>query len=215
MTMSGVGVQAKATEEVIHSAIERMIFAVTAMPRDREVALISDVEAVKYQKEKELQFQKDELEFLLNGIRHAVLFSDAMMKEGSETEIVASHQQVVARMTTLTKEREKVQLDPITDAEIEFVGGKEGQDLLSSVIQGLGTVVDTSISTEHSIIEKSPMISHMVNQPYSFKIMLVDKAGNKATAETMNKGLAFEVIDPSKAKVCVSSSLPTTFRSMA
>jgi len=105
-TMSGVREQAKVTEDEIHSTIERLI----SLLRDREVVLINDVETIKHQKEKELQLQKDEVEFLLAGIRHAVLFSEAMMKEGSDTEIVASHHQVVARMTTLTSEREKAQL---------------------------------------------------------------------------------------------------------
>ena len=58
----------------------------------------------KHQKEKELQLQKDELEFLMSEIRHAVLFSEALVKEGSEIEIVASHQQVVTRMATLTRD---------------------------------------------------------------------------------------------------------------
>ena len=125
--MSGVREQAKATEEEIHSTIEHLIVAVTRMLRDREAALLSDVETTKHQKEKELQLQKDELASLLSGIRHAVLFSEAMIKEGSETEIVSGHQQVVARLATLAKEQEKAQLEPRTDAEIEFVGeGRSG-----------------------------------------------------------------------------------------
>jgi len=103
------------------------------------------VETIKHQKEKELQLQKDELEFLLSGIRHAVLFSEAMMKEGSETEIVSGHQQVVARMATLIKEREKAQLEPTTDAEIEFVGKEEGVETLSSLIKELGAVESQQI----------------------------------------------------------------------
>ena len=101
--MRGVSEQAKATEEEIHLTVERLI----SLLRDREAALLREVETTKHQKEKELQLQKDELEFLLSGIRHAVLFREAMMTEGSETEIVSGHQQVVARMSTLTKEREK------------------------------------------------------------------------------------------------------------
>ena len=103
-TMVGVREQAKVTENEIHSAISSLIAAVTMMLRDREAVLISDVETTKYQKEKELQLQKDELEFLLSGIRHAVLFSEAMLTEGSDTEIVAGHQQVVARLETLLEE---------------------------------------------------------------------------------------------------------------
>ena len=46
----------------------------------------------------------------LSGIRQAVLFSEAMMKEASDTEIVAGYHQVVSRMATLTSEREKASL---------------------------------------------------------------------------------------------------------
>ena len=46
------------------------------MLRDREAALMGDVETARHQKEKELQLQKDELEFLVGGwvggIRHAM-----------------------------------------------------------------------------------------------------------------------------------------------
>jgi len=68
-TMSGVREQAKVTEDEIHSTIERLI----SLLRDREVVLINDVETIKHQKEKELQLQKDEVEFLLDGVRHAVV----------------------------------------------------------------------------------------------------------------------------------------------
>ena len=159
---------------MIHSDIEKLIPVVIAMLRDREAALISDVETIKHQKEKELQLQKDELEFLLSGIRHAVLFSEAMTKEGSETEIVAGHQQVVVCMSTLTKEREKSQLDPVTDAEMEFAGGVE---TLSSVIKDLGTVMTTKgVSAEHSTITETPTrANHFINQAYSFQVVLKDK----------------------------------------
>ena len=70
--MSGVREPAKVTKE-IHSTIDNVICMVTAMLRDREAALLSDVETTKHQKEKELQLQKDELEFLLSGIRHSVV----------------------------------------------------------------------------------------------------------------------------------------------
>ena len=152
-TMSGVREQAKVTENEIYSTIERLISAVTGMLRDREAALIGDVETVRHQKEKELQLQKDELEFLLSGIRQAVMFSEAMIKEGSDTEIVAGHQQVVSRMATLTSEREKAQLEPVTEAQIEFVGVEEGVELVSSVIKELGTVESTGIFAEQSTIE--------------------------------------------------------------
>ena len=212
-TMRGVCEQAKVTENEIHSTFQRLISAVTGMLRDREAALINDVETIKHQKEKELQLQKDEIEFLLAGIRHSVLFSEAMMKEGSGTEIVASHHQIVARMTTLTEEREKAQLEPVTDAEIKFVG--RGSQL-DSVIRELGAVVATGISDEQSIIETPTGNKSQINQAYSFKVILVDKKGNKASKEVVSKamkGLVVEVAGPSKVKVRCFSSVLLPFHS--
>jgi len=202
-TMASVREQAKATEDEIHSTIERLI----SLLRDREVVLINDVETIKHQKEKELQLQKDEVEFLLAGIRHAVLFSEAVMKEGSDTEIVANHRQVVARMATLTREREKAQLEPVMDAEIKLIKGR-----LDSVIRELGAVVvATGISAEQSTIE-TPQTgnSSQINQAYSFKVNLVDKKENKVSKEEVNKAakrLAVEVAGPSKMKVPCFTSL--------
>ena len=65
--MSAVREVAKATENEIHSNIESLI----SLLRNREAALITGVETIRHQKEKELQLQKDELEFLLSGIRNA------------------------------------------------------------------------------------------------------------------------------------------------
>jgi len=126
------------------------------------------------------------------------------MKEGSDTEIVASHRQVIARMTTLTGEREKAQLEPVTDAEIKFIGGEGNQ--LDSAIKQLGSVVvATGISAEKSIIE-IPQTGNksQINQAYFFKVIMVDKKGNKASKEVVNKavkGLAVEVVGPYKVKV--------------
>ena len=205
-TMSGVREQAKVTEEEIHTTFEILI----SLLRDQEAALINDVEKARHQKKKELQLQKDELEFLLSGIRQAALFSEAMIKEGSDTEIVAGHQQVIVRMATLANEREQAQLEPVTEAKIEFGGVEEGVEELSSVIKKLGTVMSTGISAEHSIVEMlTGSNHHQMNQVYSFKVVLVDKKGNKVSSEMMRKsikGLAVEVTGPSKVKVS------TTFR---
>ena len=80
-TMSDVREQAKMMEEDIHSTIEHLIAAVTAMLRDREAALINDVETTKHEMDKELQLRKDGLEFVLSGIRHAVLFSAVLVSK--------------------------------------------------------------------------------------------------------------------------------------
>jgi len=89
-------------------------------------------------KEKELQLQKDDLEFLLNGIRHAVLFSEALVKEGSDSEIAAGHQQVVTRMVTLTGEREKAHFGQETDSGLEFIENEEVLEVLNTAIKELG-----------------------------------------------------------------------------
>ena len=182
--------------------LKRLISTVTGMLRDREAVLIGDVETVRHQKEKELQLQKDELEFLLSGIRQAVIFSEAMVKESSDTEIVAGHHQVVSRMATLTREREKVQLEPVTKAKIEFVGMEEGMELLGSVIKELRTV-DDGISAEQLIVEMSNY-HHQINQAYSFKVILVDMKGNKVSSKMLRqsiKSLAVEMAGSSNVKV--------------
>ena len=202
-TMVGVLEQAKVTEDEIHSTINRLIASVIGMLRDREAVLVSEVETIKHHQEKELQMQKDELEFLLSGIRHAVLFSEAMVKEGSDIEIVAGHHQVVARMATLTRERENAELEPVTGAELEFDGEVEQ---LSTVIKNLGAVFATGISAEQSIIVAHSESHHQINQAYSFKIIFVDQKGTKIqTAKERNKavkGLGIVVTGPSKVQVC-------------
>ena len=107
-------------------------------------------------------------------------------------------------MATLTGEREKAQLEPVTEAEIKFIGGEGNQQ--DSAIRELGVVVvATGISAEQSTIE-TPQTGNksQINQAYSFKVILVDKKGNKASKEVVNKvarGLAVEVAGPSKVKV--------------
>ena len=104
-------------------------------------------------------------------------------------------------MATLTSEREKAQLEPVTEAQIEFVGVEEGVELVSSVIKELGTVESTGIFAEQSTIEMpTGSTYHQINQAYSFKVILV----NQTSSETMRqsiKDLAVEVSGPSKVKV--------------
>ena len=201
--MSCVYEQSKVAEEDIHSAFGEMISALIGMLRDREAALIGDVETVKSDKEKELRVQKEELEFLVSGIRHAVLFSEAMVKVGSGPEIMSSHQQVVARMTTLAKERESALLEPVIGAQIDFVGRVEA---LRFLLKDLGAVVSEDISVGQSSVETPARNDdHLINEVYSFKVILVDKKGNNLlTTKAPNKAvelLAFRVTGLSKVKV--------------
>ena len=108
-------------------------------------------------------------------------------------------------MATLTSEREKAQLEPVTEAQIEFVGVEEGVELVSSVIKEFGTVGSTGIFAEQSMIEMPTGSNHhQINQAYSFKVILVDQKGNQTSSEMMRqsiKDLAVEVSGPSKVKV--------------
>ena len=112
---------------------------------------------------------------------------------------------MVTRMATLTSEREKAQLEPVTEAKIEFVGMEEGVKLLGSVIEELGTVVNDGIFAQQLIVETlTGSNHHRINQASSFKAILVDKKGNKVSREVTKlavKNLAVGVTGPSKVKV--------------
>jgi len=117
-----VNTQAKEVEKEIHSACEKLRETVN----EREAQLLSEVETVRHEKEKKLVSQKHHLEFLLVGIRESTAFGEVLLKEGSESEIVASQKEVVSRLTTLGYEKEKSQMEPATDSTIVFEGDAGG-----------------------------------------------------------------------------------------
>ena len=104
----------KEVEKEIHTACEKL----REMVNEREAQLLSEVETVRHEKEKELVSQKHHFEFLLVGIRESTEFGEVLVKEGSESEIVASQREVVSRLTTLGQETER-SLE-LTDSPIEF-----------------------------------------------------------------------------------------------
>jgi len=110
-----VNTQAKQVEKEIHAACEKL----REMVNEREAQLLSEVETVRHEKEKESVDQKNPLEFLLVGIRESTQFGEVLVTEGSESEIVASQKDVVSRLTTLGQEMEKSQ-EPATDSTITF-----------------------------------------------------------------------------------------------
>ena len=83
--------------------------------------------------------------------------------------------------------------------------GGQGSQLDSVIGEFESVVVATGISAEQSTIETPQTRNNSyANQSYSFKVILVDKKGNKASKEVVNKvakGLAVEVAGPSKVKV--------------
>ena len=139
-----VNTQAKQVEKEIHAACEKL----REMVNEREAQLVSEVETVRHEKEKELVSQKHHLEFLLVGIRESTQFGEVLVKEGSESEIVASQKEVVSRLTTLGQEKEKSQMEPATDSTIAFEGDAGGLGQVGEVIKGFGCVVSRDISAE-------------------------------------------------------------------
>ena len=147
-----VNAQAKQVEREIHATCEKL----REMVNEREVQLLSEVETVRYEKEKELASQKHHLEFLLVGIRESTQFGEVLVSEGSESEIVASQKDVVSRLTSLGQEKEKSQMEPTTDSTIVFEGDAEGLRQVGEVIRGFGSVVSRVISAEKSFVEGQP-----------------------------------------------------------
>ena len=98
-----VNMQAKQVEREIHAACEK----VREMVNEREAQLLSEVETVRHEKEKELVSQKHHLEFLLVGIRESTQFGEVLVKEGCDSEIVASQKEVVSRLNSLGQETER------------------------------------------------------------------------------------------------------------
>jgi len=132
-----VSTQAKEVEKEIYAACEKL----RELVNEREAQLVSEVETVRHQKEKELVSQKNHLEFLLVGIRESTEFGEVLVKEGSESEIVASQKEVVSRLTSLGQEKEKSQMEPATDSTIVFEGDAGGISQVGEAIKGFGSVV--------------------------------------------------------------------------
>ena len=183
-----VNMQAKQVEREIHAACEK----VREMVNEREAQLLSEVETVRHEKEKELVGQKHHLEFLLVGIRESTQFGEMLVKEGSESEIVASQKEVVSRLTTLGQETER-SLE-LTDSSVEFERDR-GLRQVEEVIKVFGSVMSRDISAEKSLIEGQPSRSVSINQAVSFKVTVVDKKGNRVTSSPKGKGIIPFVVE--------------------
>jgi len=186
-----VNTQARQVEKEIHSACEKL----REMVNEREAQLLSEVETVRHEKEKELVSQKHHLEFLLVGIRESTQFGEVLVKEGSASEIVASQKEVVSRLTSLGQEKEKSPMEPATDSTIVFEGDAGGLRQVGEVVKGFGFVVSRDISAEKSSIEGQPSGSISINQVVSFKVTVVDKKGNRVTSSPKGKGIISFVVE--------------------
>jgi len=118
-----------------------------------------------------------------------------VVKEGSESEIVASQKEVVSRLTTLGQEREKSQMEPATDSTIVFEGDGGGLRQFGEAIMVFGSVVSRDISAEKSTVEGQPSGSVSINQVVSFKVVVVDKKGSRVTSFLKGKGIIPFVVE--------------------
>ena len=60
----------------------------------RKAKVIEEVKSATSQKEKELLFQKDDLEFVVVGLRHMLEVGEVTLREGSEGDIVVGKVQI-------------------------------------------------------------------------------------------------------------------------
>jgi len=117
------------------------------------------------------------------------------VKEGSESEIVASQREVVSRLTTLGQEKEMSQMEPATDSTIAFEGDAGGLRQVGEAMKGFGSVIRGDISAEKSSVEGQPSRSVSINQAVSFKVTVVDKKGNWVTSSPKGKGIIPFVVE--------------------
>lgn len=157
---------------------------------------MGEIEKHRHQKEKELMIQKEDLEFLLKGIRDSVGFSEKLVCEGSGAEIASSHNLVGARFGTLEKEMNTAPLLPISEVA-ELAGVEEAREMIT----GIGMlIVKDLVAPEKSSVVRGENDTVVLNQKYSFEVILVDQKGNKVIGgqTASSAGIQVKIEGPSK-----------------
>ena len=103
----------------------------------RKAKVIEEVKSATSQKEKELLFQKDDLEFVVVGLRHVLEVGEVTQREGSEGDIVVGKVQIVQRMKTLFGI--PLASGPVCDETIALEVERE-RDLVVKSIREIGSV---------------------------------------------------------------------------
>jgi len=168
----------------------------------REVMLLEEVENTASHKQKELQIQKDDLEFSLNAVISTCSFAQTMLQEGSQVEISMGTPPVRAHLSTLQKASHA--LDPVYDASVHLV--ESGVKETMSHIREMGAIAVQDLSTEHSsILEASSILTNLLtNENLTFPVELVNKKKERVTGI---QALDIVVSGPSWEKVGSSPSL--------
>ena len=86
----------------------------------REVELVTEVEELRHGKDKALRIQREELEFVQNGVQQGARFAQTLLQEGTVAEIVSTGTQVVSRLETLEELLRRCLFEPVTSTFITF-----------------------------------------------------------------------------------------------
>ena len=141
-----------------------------------EAKLISGIEEIKIQKEKELNLQKEELEFDVRGMEVTTEMVEKMLEEGNEVEIAMSRKQFLGRAETLLKR--KFQEDPAQDPKIEIE--EENFEQAKKMMRLLGDLFECNASPEHSEILKEGLKEKIfVGEKVVIKVQGRDEKGRK------------------------------------
>jgi len=139
--------------------------------------VIEEVKSATSQKEKELLFQKDDLEFVVVGLRHVLEVGEVMLRKGSEGDIVVGKVQIAQRMKTLLGI--PLASEPVCDETIALEVERE-RDLVVKSIREIGSV-SKSRSVRTGKAEEPKSVYHRDYAKVAKKPVL--KFGKKGTED--------------------------------
>jgi len=175
----------------------------------RENELLSETEAVRLQKEKELKLQKEGLEMFGEGMRSASLFTKTLLAKGNQVEIAMSKKAVLGHLATLNQA--KLDLTPCQDSLLRF--SEAGLETLTRAINQFGAVSGNQTSHTTSYIDRQGKQSSgavSLNEEVSLSIISMNKEGERIQRGGDN--YVVHVDGPSKVEVSLSTFFIVEFR---
>ena len=118
-TVAGVRTQGKAALREVDVVFKKLHEELEV----RKAEVIEEVKRTASQKEKELLFQKDDLDFVVSDLRHVLEVGEITLREGSDGDIVVGKVQIALRMETLLGI--PLGSEPVCDEIVTFEGGGE------------------------------------------------------------------------------------------
>ena len=143
----------------------------------RENELLNEAEVIRYLKEKQIKFQKDELEAFAEGMRTSTAFTKTLTETGTPTEIAASKKPLLARLQTLNTQT--INLVPCNDSTLKYAEANLAS--LNKIIKEFGGVSGNLPDARNSYLERETTTSSKLNEQVSFTIVSVNKEGEKIT----------------------------------